>query len=74
MLEVCSLRIRKVIQPELGTHRCSSARPAAKSASRTERGNGTSTIPQYGHARFLRFRSGILFRRSDAGEQIRLAT
>jgi hypothetical protein len=34
-----------VVQPELGTERCSSVRLSAKSASRTGRGKGISTTP-----------------------------
>src|SRR5579875_2994366 len=40
-----SLWTRRVTQPELGTQRCSSARPFAKSSSRNERGKGISTSP-----------------------------
>src|ERR1700722_2129201 len=44
-LEVFVATEVEVIQPEFGTHRCSSASPCAKSASRTGRGKGMSTTP-----------------------------
>ena len=65
-----SLRTRNVIHPELGTQRCPSASPSARRASRTERGNGISTMPPSCPCRPLHCRNGILCRQSGAREPI----